>query len=189
MRLFVALTLSDSTRKSLEELCNDLRLHVKAGNFTLSENFHLTLAFLGECDPRQAAAAAQAVEALCFAPFAITIAGYGHFDRGRPNLLFGQLQNDSGYRRLGQLQAALSSSLSVKGFVLEQRKFRPHITLARQVVWQDGFSSADFFGQHHPTITEPVSAITLMQSSRIDGKLTYTPLTPRKKGDRYDPTP
>ena len=73
---------------------------------------------------------------------------------------------------LTKLQKDLSKALKEKGFSLESRKFKPHITLARQM----------HAGKISPTELLPevfstdVSAINLMLSHRIDGRLTYTEL-------------
>ena len=56
MRLFIAINFSDGTRSGLIELRETLRARSERGNFSLDENLHLTLVFLGECDARQTAA-------------------------------------------------------------------------------------------------------------------------------------
>ena len=174
MRLFIAINFSDKTRTQLLALQDELRTNAMRGNFSLPENLHLTLAFLGECNAKQTDAAKQVMNAVRFEPFTITIAGGGYLDKGRPNLLFCNLQNDSGHTRLRQLQSNLSATLSVKGFQLEQRKFWPHITLGREIVWKNtgGFSS--FIDVKFPVIEECVTSIELMKSERIGGKLTYS---------------
>ncbi|MGL5513567.1 MAG: RNA 2',3'-cyclic phosphodiesterase [Sporomusa sp.] len=180
MRLFIAANFSDETRAQLHALQDKLRSYATNGSFSLPENLHLTLAFLGECDARQVAAAKQVINAVRFEPFAITIAGGGYFDKGRPNLVFCGLQNDSGYSKLRQLQSDLSMSLSAKGFELEQRKFWPHITLGRKVVWQDTSNFSSFIDSCFPMIEECVTSIELMKSERIGGKLTYTAICEKK---------
>lgn len=53
MRLFVAINFSDTTRAKLLSLRNELQSRSECGRFSLPENLHLTLAFLGECDEKQ----------------------------------------------------------------------------------------------------------------------------------------
>ena len=170
MRLFIAICFSDETRAQLLAFQSKLHNYSASGNFSSPENLHLTLAFLGECDARQIISAKQAVNAIKFEPFALKIGGGGYLDKGRPNLVFCGIQNDDGYARLLTLQSNLSSTLSVKGFKLEKRKFWPHITLGREVIWKDIGDSLGF-----PSRKEQVASITLMRSGRVNGKLTYTP--------------
>jgi 2'-5' RNA ligase len=63
MRLFVAINFNDDTRSRLLALGEEIRSHSVRGNFSAPENLHLTLAFLGECDPQQTAAAKAAIDA------------------------------------------------------------------------------------------------------------------------------
>jgi len=184
MRLFIAVNFSDETRTQLLAVQDKLLSYATNGSFSLPENLHLTLAFLGECDTRQITAAKQVITAVRFEPFAITIAGGGYWDKGRPNLVFCGLQNDSGYNKLRQLQSALSMSLSVKGFELEQRKFWPHITLGRKVVWKDTSDFSSFIDSCFPMIEECVTNIELMKSERIGGKLTYTAIYQKKLSEQ-----
>ena len=81
MRLFIALNFTDETHARLLALRDDLRSKSAHGNFSLPENLHLTLAFLGECDARQITAVKKAMSAVEFAPLEITINRVGRFRR------------------------------------------------------------------------------------------------------------
>jgi 2'-5' RNA ligase len=65
------------------------------------------------------------------------------------------------------LQSDLADRLLAAGFVLERRRFSPHITLGRDVVTDVKPRAITPFG-------ETVGSIELMKSERIGGKLTYT---------------
>jgi 2'-5' RNA ligase len=71
------------------------------------------------------------------------------------------------------LQHDLADKLAATGFVLERRKYSPHITLGREVVTTAAPWAIEPFG-------ETVSAIDLMKSERIGGKLTYTAIDTRR---------
>ena len=68
---------------------------------------------------------------------------------------------------MARLHRELNDSLAGAGFVLDSRKFSPHITLGRRVVSGAAPRRIEPFG-------ETVSHIDLMKSERIGGKLTYT---------------
>ncbi len=67
----------------------------------------------------------------------------------------------------------LTQVLEKNDFVLEKRPFRPHLTLARKVIVKQGFDLGQVSREIEP-ILAPVGSIELMQSSRINGRLTYT---------------
>ena len=52
MRLFIAINFNDDIKEELENNIEDLKDEAKRGNFSLIDNLHLTLAFIGELDKR-----------------------------------------------------------------------------------------------------------------------------------------
>jgi 2'-5' RNA ligase len=169
MRLFIAVNFHNNTRSGLLALRDELRAKSRRGNFSLLENLHLTLAFLGECDQKQFAAAKTAMDAVKFEPFIVTIERIGNF---RGDLWW------AGCKAIPQLlalQRALSDNLRQVRFALENRRFSPHITLGREVITETAPWQIEPFG-------ETVSRIDLMKSERIGGKLTYTAIY-TKRGD------
>jgi len=166
MRLFIAINFNTGTRNKLIALCDELRSHSERGRFSLPENLHLTLAFLGESDDKQTAAAKAAMDTAVFDPFEILIDRIGRFKRnhrGGDIWWAGVREN----KNLLDLQQNLTSGLRSRGFNLEKRKYNPHITLAREVKTDATPRSIEPFG-------EPISMIDLMKSERINEKLTYT---------------
>ena len=166
MRLFIAINFNTDTRSRLIALRDELFSISKRGNFSLPENIHLTLAFLGECEARQTAAAKTAMDAVRFDPFDIHIERIGRFKRGAGDIWWAGLR---GNRPLSDLHRKLTDKLIVAGFSLERREYIPHITLGREVVTDAFPCKIEPFG-------ETVSRMELMKSERIAGKLTYTAL-------------
>jgi 2'-5' RNA ligase len=160
MRLFVAVNFNTDTRSRLLELRDELRDKSERGKFSAPENLHLTLAFLGECDGKQTAAAKSVVAATVFAPLGVMVERIGSF---RGGLWWAGLRED---KPLMALQSDLADRLLAAGFVLERRRFSPHITLGREVVTDVKPRAITPFG-------ETVESIELMKSERIGGKLTY----------------
>ena len=131
MRLFIAINFNTDTRSRLLSLRDELSSRSKRGNFSLPENIHLTLAFLGECDARQTAAAKTAMDAVRFDPFDIHIERIERFKRGGGDIWWAGLRDS---RPLSDLHRKLTEILIAAGFSLEKREYKPHITLAREVV-------------------------------------------------------
>ena len=164
MRLFIAINFNDSTRTRLLALRDELRFRSTRGNFSAPENLHLTLAFLGECDAKQTAAAKAAMDAVTFELFPVLIDRVGRFKRDGGDIWWAGVQAS---KPLLDLQSVLSDKLIASGFSLDKRKYSPHITLGREVLTDAEPLQVEPFG-------ETVAGIELMKSERIGGKLTYT---------------
>jgi 2'-5' RNA ligase len=172
MRLFVAVNFSDETRTKLVALCNELRGTSTRGRFTLPENLHLTLAFLGECDAKKVVAIKTCMDDVKFEPFDLMIDCIGRFKRNGGDIWWAGVREN---KKLLELHQKLTAGLNASGFVCEERKYSPHITLGREIVTKAQPRQIEPFG-------ETVSKIDLMKSERIAGKLTYTSIY-RRTGD------
>lgn len=163
MRLFIAVNFNDETRSRLLELRDDLRGKAERGRFTVPENLHLTLVFLGECGGRQTAAAKSALEAVDFEPFDIVIDRVGRFMRGGGDVWWAGVKE---HTALSALHSGLIRVFSDAGFAPDDRPFKPHITLGREVAANANPGPVMAFG-------ETVRSIELMKSERINGRLAY----------------
>ena len=144
--------------------------------WTVPENLHITLKFLGPIELTQRALVATALARLAsgVAGFGITLRGLGAFPTlTRPRVIWGGV--DQGAHALTALADAVEQALTPLGFTAEER-FVPHVTLGRvrqprrDPVLTEALALAatrDFGGVH-------VDRIALMRSA----------LSP--KGARYD---
>jgi RNA 2',3'-cyclic 3'-phosphodiesterase len=128
VRLFVALTLPVEVVQELRAATEPLRAEHPALRWTLPEQWHLTLAFLGEVDDRARADLAQrlARAATRAPPLSLALGGAGRFgDR----VLWTRVSGDTdGLRRLA---ASVRAAAGRAGLRIEDRPYRPHLTLAR----------------------------------------------------------
>ena len=163
MRLFLAVPLSPPVREALRTAQADLRRQGR-GSFPPPENLHLTLAFLGETSDLDGARAALA--GVSCRPFSLAVGGsLDHFD----DLWWAAVRADAA---LEDLALSLQSRLRARGFRLEDRPFRPHITLVRR--WRG----------ESPQVTIPrasmvVRRVSLLRSDQQDGRRIYTELDHR----------
>ena len=169
MRLFIAINFNNATRSRLLSLRDELRSRSDRGNFSLPENLHLTLAFLGECDAKQIAAIKTVMNTVVFEQFDLQIERVGRFRRDGGDIWWAGLR---GSKPLLDLQRELTDKLIAAGFSLEKREYKPHVTLGREVVTDAAPWPIEPF-------EETVTAIDLMKSERIAGKLTYTAIHER----------
>ena len=172
MRLFIAINLNNATKNSLIDLRDELKASSERGSFTLRENLHITLAFLGECDFKQTARLKSVMDTVSFAPFALHVERVGRFGGGGGNSESTWWAGVNVAGALSDLFYNLSDKLDEAGFIVDKRKFSPHITLGRRVVTDMAPRRVEPFG-------ETVKKIDLMKSERIDGKLTYTSIHQR----------
>lgn len=124
MRLFVAIALPDSVAGSLLHL----EIGVPGARWSTREQLHLTLRFIGEVDGRDALAIDDALSAIAAPGFALQLKGVGEFGGKNPRALWAGVAPN---QALLHLQRKIETALQRIGQEAEQRKFTPHVTLAR----------------------------------------------------------
>lgn len=172
MRLFTAILFDDETKDALCDVMDKLRSVTEKGNFTLRDNLHLTLNFIGETDKAKLVEKAmkEAVEAADISAFNLTFSGFGRFKRREGDICWvGVERNET----LIRLQKELAERLINASFALDGQDYTPHLTLARKARFGNKFSEREFAAAV-PGIKQHVGRISLMKSERINGKLTYT---------------
>ncbi len=124
-RLFVGVELPQRIRTGLSALQGGLR----GARWVAPESLHLTLRFIGEVDRRQAEDIAAELGALRAPRFAVRLAGAGTFgsDR-RPRALWAGIAPSPDLHRL---KRQVDSLCARAGLGPDERRFAPHVTLAR----------------------------------------------------------
>lgn len=125
-RLFVAIDLPDETKDRIFSLRqNDL----PPGRWPRRDALHLTLHFIGEAPEAVAQAYVRALELVDVPAFDLLIQGVGQFPiEDRPRAIWAGVQNTPPLR---DLHETIGAALESEGFIREQRRFHPHITLMR----------------------------------------------------------
>lgn len=158
--MFVAVEVPDRVRRELDEALEPLRARFERLRWTPAEDWHVTLAFLGDTPGERLAPAEQAVRraASQVAPFQLALdGGAGRFGK---RVLWAGLQPSPA---LDALEVATAAALRAAGFTLEDRPFHAHLTLARSrrgFPLRAGMEEA-FSG---PTPDWSVSRVVLMRS-------------------------
>jgi 2'-5' RNA ligase len=124
MRLFVALALPDVIADGVLLLQGG----VPGARWSEREQLHLTLRFIGEVDGRDAAAIDDALSTIREPRFMLELKGVGEFGGKNPRALWAAVRDETSVRHL---QRKIESALQRIGLPAEERKFAPHITLAR----------------------------------------------------------
>ncbi len=164
MRLFIAVNFSQSVKERLVRIQQQIKKVCFSGNFTRMENLHLTLAFLGEIDSLQVHIIKGIMDNITERPFKISIGGIGSFSNRKGKIVWVGVEPSN---KLNSLHCQLTKGLTDSGFLSEDRPFKPHLTLGREVR----------FGNERPAEFLPfeyaVDSIDLMVSEVVKGVLTY----------------
>jgi len=172
MRLFIAINFPDEIKAAIAQVRDGIKKAALRGNFTLDANIHLTLVFLGECDARQVLSIKSVLEETRLTSFPLMLEKAGYFKRDGGNTWWIGLKEN---KPLSGLQSDLSARLQQKGFIIESRKYTPHVTIGREVKLPAGFVQPEV-----PQVGFDFTSIELMKSEHINGKLTYTPVYSKK---------
>ena len=98
------------------------------GRLVQPDNFHITVAFLGEHPEPLVEDIHLAFEAIRIPAFKVTLKGAGLFGGDRPRVLYIQVEPEPALKRLRKkvMQVARASGLQ-----LPRERYSPHVTLAR----------------------------------------------------------
>jgi 2'-5' RNA ligase len=170
-RLFVALPIPDAIADALSALQGG----VPDANWVPSENFHVTLAFVGEVDGGMATDIDEALATIDGPVLDIELAGVDHFvDGHQPRALYAGVVQEE---RLTRLREKVVRVLRGEGATIERGKFRPHVTLAH-------FNRRAEIGHH---LAQFVASHSLFRAGpfEVDRFLLYSS-TLRPDGSVYD---
>ena len=176
MRTFIALEISDQMRWEVASIARHLEAHVD-GRFIPPENYHVTLAFLGDIDERDVGLAMDALDAACAAKTAplLMCDGLGKFGNANDATLWlGLAPTDE----LAGIAASVREELAARDIAFDQKTFKPHITIARRA----SIPKATLPPLPFP---EPdyANAVTLFKSELDSEGAIYTPLHSAKFAD------
>jgi RNA 2',3'-cyclic 3'-phosphodiesterase len=171
MRVFVALELPDSVKDQLVVFQDSIRILYPVGNYSIRDNFHVTLKFIGEVDVVDLKGIIACMDQVAedFTEFSVRLGGLGVFRKGSRGVVWSKVLDN---RILYRLSLGLEECLVRSGYVREDRSFRPHVTLGRNIlVDETGISNIVC-----DIISFRVGSICLMESKRVDGVLRYVPV-------------
>lgn len=157
-RLFVAITLSDEIRKTVNQTLHEMKQRGIKGNYSPTANLHLTLAFIGEIrEPEQVM---EVLKTVSWKPFKLSLDGLGCFG----DILWVGVKGNQG---LNNAARSIRDALSSAQIHFDAKKFEPHITLIRK-------ASGNWKQVPAPKGEMMVKKISLMKSEQKNGRPVYT---------------
>ena len=128
MRLFFGLSLPDDIRAATAA-CAAAAQKTIPGRYALSENHHITLAFLGDVPPERLPDAQRVLDGcMSFPAPQLTLDGFSHFGRSENGILILRVKSKPA---LDSLHDVLIGALQAEDLPADIGPFSPHITLAR----------------------------------------------------------
>lgn len=175
MRVFIAIEFSNELKEYLYRVQQDLKKSIEKGNFSNIDNFHITLKFIGEASQDKISSIKQVIEKTTsnVTPFTLRTDLIGFFPKGNKKTLWmGIIKEESLLQKLFQ---DLEGDLERIGIEKDRKPFSPHITLLREAILKEDFKILE---QNTKLESReiPIEKISLMESIRINGRLTYIPL-------------
>ncbi|MFY9177616.1 MAG: RNA 2',3'-cyclic phosphodiesterase [Caldicoprobacterales bacterium] len=170
MRLFIAINFDEKSKNAIQQISDEVKKHCKQGRFVKSQHLHLTLEFLGNVPSTQVEKVKSAMDQVKEEKFTIKLSEIGFF-RGRDGHIYwiGIEEN----KTLLDLQKRLHKALENQGFILENRLYKPHITIGRRVKVKDTFLP-EKLSSEIKQVEVDVDKIDLMKSEHVNGELVYS---------------
>jgi RNA 2',3'-cyclic 3'-phosphodiesterase len=137
---FYALELPNDTKEKLGEICGRLNVALSFKRWVHPQDYHITLAFLGNAPDKMLADSIKKLESgIECPPFSLKIQHLGVFGKSdSPRIFWAGVNQQPLLKDAREIvyQVCLDS-----GFKLETRPFKPHITLARKWTGDNPFTS------------------------------------------------
>ncbi len=167
MRLFIGIDLSQSMKSYLFTVSKSIERHTQ-GRVTALNNYHLTLAFLGELDDQMVDELKSLMNQIQYNAFEMTLSDMDYFQKGERFIYYMGIHPNPSLKTLYQKVLDVIAPLGINS----HGKFFPHITLIRQ---------GKSFPIHALTLPKTdeviqVQKVTLFLSHTINDELTYTPI-------------
>lgn len=169
MRLFIGIALPVDVCRSIARISAAMQKYAP-GRYVREDMYHITLAYIGECDEdmRRRATFAMRKCAVDMPRLGLALGKPGYFGKRDKAILH---LGVNGGGELRPVSDRLRSLLDAECLPYDPKPLNPHITLARNVSVDPGLLAtpvypARFFAD----------GLTLFNSTRVDGALRYIPL-------------
>lgn len=170
MRLFIGINFEEYTKDKIQDIVTDFKCSSLKGKFVSKEHMHLTFEFLGDVSLDKVEIIKEAMDKIPTKPFSLQLSKIGHFKHSEGNIYWiGIKENES----LLKIQSQLHNILIEQGFELEDREYKPHLTIGRKVKMEETYD-VDDQSKIINGISINVDKIDLMKSEHIKGNLVHS---------------
>lgn len=166
MRLFISIGLSEEIQDALTDVQDAMMEAGIWGNYTMPENMHITLAFIGEYDDPDRVLGV--LDSIIFTPFEIKLGGIGSFR----DIWYVGLEDSV---PLKAVVRKIRRALANARIPFDRKRFMPHITIVRQAEGK-AESVAEEELEKLGSLSMTVDYISLIKSERGKHGMIYTEL-------------
>lgn len=177
-RIFIAVKIDRGD--TLINMISDFRTTLKDEKikWTETENFHITLAFLGDTEEDKIKAVGKMLRGVCVGSgdFEIVIKGAGVFKNLKdPHIIWTGIEP---LDKLSKLHESIKFGLKETGITIEERTFSPHLTLGRikSINNNDTLKSLIIRYMNTELQIQPVSEVILFESVLFNSGPVYKPI-------------
>ncbi|KGG80789.1 hypothetical protein Y919_04150 [Caloranaerobacter azorensis H53214] len=177
MRLFIALSFDKELKERIAKIQKKVKINSSKGRWVYFDNFHLTLKFLGSVDKNYIDDINKSLEKIAsdFTEIKLKLDKLDYFP-GKGMMRVVWLGVSGEVEKVKQMKLAVDKEMIKYGFAKEKRKYTPHITLARDVVFESRKYYIDDLIEKDLEYSFTLKNLTLMNSELIDGRRIYTPV-------------
>ncbi len=168
MRLFIALLFPREIKDKIYNYLEEVKALSANGNFTDFNNLHLTILYLGETDKPMFDKIKMKLSEVIIHQFTYQTGKINCFKKHKTKkIVYLEVKNNYS---LKSLYNQVYIKLKELGLDFPTEKYTPHITLGRQVSISD---IQNLYEINTKPLAIKATKISLMESTRINGKLTY----------------
>jgi len=178
-RIFIAVKVEAG--ETLLRLISSLKsgLGTESIKWTNPDNIHITLAFLGDTEEEQIKIISAMLKGKCegFGKFELIIKGSGVFKNlSDPRVLWTGIEPSE---KLMQLNDFIKNGLKGAGINIEDRLFKPHLTLGRIKYLKTGNALKELIEKYRDTEIQkvPVNEVILYESILLQSGPVYKPVS------------
>lgn len=177
MRTFIAFEFDNILKTRISLIQDKLKKLSTKGRWTHTDNFHLTLKFLGDTTIEQCERIEEQLSNTLDSSNAVNLSldDIGFFP-GNTEIRVLWLGLKGEIKALQKLNNDIEESMFKLGYEREKRNFNPHITLARNIVLKDNFNIVKEILKEDCKFSFTLSKISFIESQLMDGKRIYIPL-------------
>ncbi len=172
MRIFIALLFPETVKKTIYTYLKETEEIAVSGNFTLYNNLHLTLLYLGETSEDMLNKIKSVLSDINLDIFDYETNKIDFFSKNKSKKII-YLEVEKSFK-LQQLYNHIAIKLKEINLNYPTEKYTPHITLGRQVSLISDDDTKLIKTQPLRILADRIS---IMESTRINGELTYVELT------------
>lgn len=171
MRIFIALLFQHEVKDRIYDYLEEIEEIAESGNFTTYGNLHLTVLYIGEVDTDYLQGIKRKLSEISLDKITYQTKGLDYFQKsGNKKIVYLGIKQSFELERLYQLVCLKIKEL---GKFIPTGSYTPHITIGREVRL---ISDTDLALVRTKPMTIVADRISIMQSTRVNGKLTYLEL-------------